>query len=186
MPTVHKPIWQSGEFPKKRDTREALDLVSGSAGIPGNVLPLHQETVHTSFPTLPRPGPRWTQGGLKEQCAQLRVLFNRACHHHCCYGSVIQKCPRLSVTARSIMRMAFPCFVFWTLKTRLAHRMSSGCHANYVTFQNTNSISHWANWEKKKKSHNPHFYLRFSILTPSSLLMWPLIKHFKVTWKGFL
>lgn len=30
------------------------------------------------------------------------------------------------------------------------------------------------------KKHNTHFYPRLSILTSFSLLMWPLIKHFKM------
>lgn len=133
---VCQPICQMREFPEKRDTREALILsVVRPALLATFLLCTRRQHTHVTHIIYSPPSRApLDSGGLKEQCSKLRVLLNCHSHHHCYYGSVIQKCSRLLVTAWSIMKMTFPCFVLWTLKTSLAHQMSSGCHANYITF----------------------------------------------------
>jgi hypothetical protein len=76
------------------------------------------------------------------------------------------------------------CFVFWMLEVTLAHQMSSRCHPNYITFSTL--IESPTKPTGRRKKHNSHFYLCFSILTSFSPLMWSLIKHFIMTWKDFL
>lgn len=66
VPEVRDPVCQVRRIPWERKHGER-PLVSGTASISGNFLPLHQKTAHTSFKWYPHhyPGPLWTRDGLR-------------------------------------------------------------------------------------------------------------------------